>query len=140
MSAIMMNVVPQLNVTVDNIPGQLAKIARALAEEGISIVGLSCTENKQKAIWHIVVDKTDIAKRVLADIGFLALTDEIFGFLCPEDQPGVIAKIAEACADAGVNIGSIYTAATGLNQPAMVYMWVDKEHFAKARAACAKVK
>ena len=134
-----MKVVSQLNVAVDNVPGQLAKVAGALADAGVSIEGLSCTEVGVQATWHIVVDKTDTAQEALKAAGYRPSSQEIFAFVCPSDRPGVIASIAKACAGAGVNIGNIYTASTGSGQPAMVFMWVDKKDFAKAKEACGKV-
>ncbi|NOS66927.1 MAG: ACT domain-containing protein [Candidatus Peribacteraceae bacterium] len=139
MSALTMTVASQINVTVENIPGQLAKVARLLADAGISINGLSCTEIGSKATWHFVVSDVNAAKTVLAKAGHQSAIEEILEFICPSDRPGVIADIAESCAKAGVNIGSIYTASTGLEQPAVVYMWVDKAHFAKAKAACVRI-
>ena len=127
----------QLNVEVENVPGKLADVAEMLAKAGVNVEGLCCAETGAKATWHFVVDKADAAMKALS--AFTCSTDEILVYDCPADKPGVIAKIARACANAGVNIKNLYTASPGKDFPARVFLSVEKGDVEKAVTACAGI-
>lgn len=127
----------QLNVEVENVPGKLAEVSEALAAAGVNVEGLCCTEIGVKATWHFVVDKADEAMKALAS--FKCSTDEILVYVCPADKPGVIAKMARACSNEGVNIKNLYSASAGKGQPATVFLSVAKSDLEKAAKACAGI-
>jgi hypothetical protein len=86
----------QFVIQLDNRPGELAHVARALASRGIDIEHISCagtgtiacafmTTGELKGLGHDFIE----GETIVVDV---------------EDQPGGLGEIAQKLADAGVNI------------------------------------
>lgn len=135
-----MKVMQQLNVPVENAPMQLARAAGAIADGGVSIEGVSCTERGDESLLHFVTDKTEPARKALEAAGYKPKLQNVFAFFLAEDRPGIIANIAKSLGEAGINIGNIYSASSGPKQPAVIYVWVAEADFEKAKEVCSKIK
>ncbi len=122
----------QISVTLDNIPGELAKIAAALAEAGVNIEGIGRTVSESKVKENLVVDNVAAAIKAIEAMGKKVSTDEVLHFYYSNDRPGVIAAIARKLGDDGINIENMYYASTGRGKAAVVYVAVAKESFEKA--------
>lgn len=126
----------QVSASVQNVPGKLATLCEALQNADVNIEGLCCTEVGESATWHFIVDKHEAAKGALEPVSQGVTTEDVLMYACPEDKPGVIAKMAEACKNASVNIRNVYTTSPGRGQQATVYLWVNDGQIDAAKEAC----
>jgi hypothetical protein len=96
-----------LIVEMENRPGELAKVAEALADRGINITGVGAAGSSggKSAIAILTNDESGATTALeRAGIGFRA-TPVVAATL--EDRPGTLALAARRLADAGVNIEAV---------------------------------
>ena len=99
-----------LVIEVDNAPGALAAVAKAISDAGVNIAAATCLGSGTSAELHILVPHSAAAKHVLA-ISQLAVTREREVVVVEvDDRPGVLADLAGKVAAAGVNLDLVYVA------------------------------
>ena len=99
-----------LVIEVDNEPGALARVATAISDAGVNISAATCVGPAPTAELHILVPHADAAKRALA-LSQLAVTREREVVVVEvDDRPGVLADLARAVAEAGVDLDLVYVA------------------------------
>jgi hypothetical protein len=99
-----------LTVYLNDEPGQVARVARALADAGVNIEGYFGLVVGGQGIMHVCVEDPDPAARALRDAGFeVQNVQEVLVIEC-EDRPGVLAERLEPIAAAGVNVTLSYVA------------------------------
>ena len=96
-------------VELDNRPGELAHLARALGARGINITHIAAGGAGRMAFAYMETDEPELTGKVLSGMGydFLAgrtLVVEI------ADEPGALAHLTSELADAGINIEGVMTA------------------------------
>jgi hypothetical protein len=99
----------QLAVFLANRPGALARVCEALAKAEINIHALATSDTVDHTVVRMVVSDPTKALMLLGEAGVLALETEVLT-IETMSQPGVLAKIAERLAEAGVNIEYAYLA------------------------------
>jgi hypothetical protein len=121
----------QFVVQLDNRPGELAHLARALGSRGINITHISCAGTGTIACAFMTTEKEDQTREVLRGLGHDYLEGSMI-VVDVMDQPGGLADVTERLAKAGVNI--LGTLTVGRRAGVMeVAFTVDDEQ--KARAA-----
>ena len=92
----------QFVVQLDNRPGELAHVARAMASRGINITHISCAGTGSIACAFMTTED-DGARDVLRTLGheFIEGAVVVVDVL---DQPGGLAEVTERLAAAGVNV------------------------------------
>ena len=100
----------QLAVFLANRPGALARVCEALANAGINIYALATSDTVDHTVVRMVVSDSTKALMLLGEAGVLALESDVLT-IETENQPGILAKIAERLAEAEVNIEYAYLAA-----------------------------
>jgi hypothetical protein len=99
-----------LVIEVENAPGALAKVAKAISDAGVNIAAATCVGAGDRAELHILVPHATAAKHALA-ISQLAVTREReVAVVEVDDRPGVLADLAGKVAAAGVNLDLVYVA------------------------------
>ena len=99
-----------LVIEVDNEPGALARVAKAISDAGVNIAAATCLNADQRAELHILVPHATAAKHALA-ISQLAVTREReVAVVEVDDRPGVLADLAGKIAAAGINLDLVYVA------------------------------
>jgi hypothetical protein len=103
-----------LTVSLEDRPGELARLGEALGGAGVNIEGLTVVSFEGRAIGHVLVEDGAAARTALEGAGITVEgeTEPIVSEL-PEgqvDQPGVVGQMARAMAEAGVNIQVVYLA------------------------------
>jgi hypothetical protein len=99
-----------LVIEVENAPGSLAQVAKAISDAGVNIAAATCLGNGSVAELHILVPHASAAKHALA-ISQLAVTREReVAVVEVDDRPGVLADLAGKIAAAGVNLDLVYVA------------------------------
>jgi len=99
-----------LVIEVDNEPGALAEVARAISDAGVNIAAATCVGAGERAELHILVPHADAARHALS-IAQLAVTREREVVVVEvDDRPGVLADLTRDVADAGVDLDLVYVA------------------------------
>src|SRR3989449_4479319 len=99
----------QLAVFLANRPGALARVCDALAKAKINIHALATSDTIDHSVVRMVVSDPTKALMLLGEAGVLALESDVL-MIETENEPGVLAKIAERLAKAEVNIEYAYLA------------------------------
>jgi len=106
---LLMKSATQLAVFLANRPGALARVCEALAKAEINIHALATSDTIDHSVVRMVVSDPTKALMLLGEAGVLALESEVL-VIETENEPGVLAKIAERLAEAKVNIEYAYLA------------------------------
>jgi hypothetical protein len=103
-----------LTVVLDDRAGQLAHMAEALGDAGVTIEGFSATTDDGLGIVHVLVDNAMVAQNalILADIKVEGEADAVVIDLTAAEagSPGALGRIAGKVAMAGINISVAYLA------------------------------
>ncbi len=99
-----------LVIEVDNEPGALARVTRAISDAGVNIAAATCLGAAERAELHILVPHANAVHQALA-ISNLAVTREREVVVVEaDDRPGMLADLARTVAEAGVNLDLVYVA------------------------------
>ncbi len=113
--------VRQITVSGRNRPGNLAKMASAVAAKGVNISGLFASDSKGASAVRLLVSNAARAKAALRAAGF-RVKEEPTVVLKLADKPGQLARAARKLAKARVNIEYGYaTVGPGSNRATIVF-------------------
>ncbi len=98
----------QFVVQLENRPGELAHLARALAARWIDIVHVACVASGATACAFLTTSDAPATREVLRSSGYVFIEGDVV-FASVEDRPGGLAEVAERLASAGVNILAVLT-------------------------------
>ncbi|MEJ7561279.1 MAG: ACT domain-containing protein [Ilumatobacteraceae bacterium] len=99
-----------LVIEVDNEPGTLAGVTRAISDAGVNISAATYIGPTDHAELHILVPHAGAAKHVLG-LSRLAVTREREVVVIEaQDRPGELADLALKIAEAGINLDLVYVA------------------------------
>ena len=103
-----------LTVSLEDRPGELARMGEALGVAGINIEGMAAMSAEGRAIIHLLVGDAAATRTALEGAG-IKVEGEADPMIAefPADQidrPGTMGNMARAVADAGVNIKVVYLA------------------------------
>ncbi len=125
----------QISIFLENRPGQLSQICRALADAGINIATLSLADTSDFGIVRMIVDDHEKAREVLLDGGHAVKVTQVVA-VCVPDRPGGMAGVMSVLDEAGANIEYSYAFAFHRGEKAvLVFRFSDN---ARAEAALAK--
>ena len=126
--------IKQISIFLENKPGQLAGICKALAQAEINIATLSLADTADFGIVRMIVDDHVKGVEVLAKAGYAVRETDVVMVTVP-DRPGGMAELMEKLDSAGVDIEYSYAYALGRGVKAvLVFRFKDN---AKAEAALA---
>ena len=111
-------------VEATNRPGELARVANAIAEKGINIEAFSLGYGTHGALAFLGHDEKGL-KSALTDAG-ITFKETPLLTISLEDKPGTVAKTASRLADAGVNIEFFAPVENKADGRATVAIGVDK--------------
>jgi len=110
----------QVSVWVDSSPGQIARVARALAGARINITAFTAFCTGGESPIRLLTTSPARAKKVLRDLDVRVTEEEVLRLTLP-DKPGNLAKIGERLAQAHINVDYCYaTAAKGTKKSDLV--------------------
>lgn len=116
-------IIKQLSVFAENKPGRLASVTEKLYENDINIRAFTIAEAGDFGIIRMVVDKTDLAYRILKDAGFTVSITDVLAVEV-SDEPGSLHSISKALGNAGINIEYVYAFTSGKHR-ALIILRVD---------------
>ena len=88
-------------------PGELARVATALARYGVNVKSLAALAVDGNALVHILPDEADAARAALAANDIAFEETEVVSVLL-ENHAGEVARVAATLANAKVNLRAIY--------------------------------
>ncbi len=102
-----MEIVIQLAVFLENKPGTMARMCRALEKEKINILALTVSDTVDHAVVRMVVSDTHKAVHLLEVHNVLVVESEVL-MIESDNRPGSLAGIAERLAKAKINVEYAY--------------------------------
>ena len=123
--------VKQLSVFLENRPGRLETVAQLLGDANISILALSVADTKDFGILRLLVDKTDLAGKVLCDNGILCQNSNVTAVEIGS-APGSLARVLALFKEANVNLEYMYTMAEPIGEPPIMIFRFDNHEAALA--------
>ena len=119
--------VKQLSVFLENRHGRLETVAQLLGDANISILALSVADTKDFGILRLLVDKTDLAGKVLCDNGILCQNSNVTAVEIGS-APGSLARVLALFKEANVNLEYMYTMAEPIGEhPIMIFRFDNHE-------------
>ena len=119
--------VKQISVFLENRPGRLETVAQLLGDANISILALSVADTKDFGILRLLVDKTELAGKVLCDNGILCQNSDVTAVEVGS-APGSLARILALFKEANVNLEYMYTMAEPIGEhPIMIFRFDNHE-------------
>lgn len=102
------SIVNEMTFFLSNQAGELAKIAKSLAEAEVNVKGLLVSEGFGKSVVRIVVDDKKKAIEVLEGLGIDDITvGKILSILMPS-KSGMLSELSEVLSKSNMNIENIY--------------------------------
>jgi hypothetical protein len=99
-----------LVIDIQNEPGALADVARAISDAGVNLAAATCMGTAERVELHVLVPHAEAARHALA-ISHLAVSREREVVVVDvEDRPGVLAVLTRKVANAGVDLDLVYVA------------------------------
>jgi hypothetical protein len=99
--------IQQLSLFLENKPGHLSAICRALAEAKINIVTLSLADTQQFGILRLIVQDWVGARKTLESKGFVVKVSEVVATEV-DDRPGGMAEIMDILEAGKINVEYVY--------------------------------
>ncbi|HVH69875.1 MAG TPA: ACT domain-containing protein [Candidatus Dormibacteraeota bacterium] len=111
----------QFTISVDNQPGAVARIAKALGDAKVNILALLGTSQGTTGTVQLVAEDPKKAKKAL-DAARISYEETPAEQLELSNKPGALARSLEALEKKGVNLSSIHsTAAKGGKKAVIIY-------------------
>ncbi len=114
----------QISIFLENKPGQLSAICRALADADVNIVTLSLADTADFGIVRMIVDDHETATSVLTDRAHVVNVREVIA-VCVPDRPGGMAEVMQVIDAAGANIEYSYAFAFHQGEKAVLVFRFD---------------
>lgn len=96
----------QLDVDLQDRPGELAKVLGILARESVNIDAMSANSGAGRSYLSLITDQPTRARQSLAKAGY-ACNQRTVIVVGVEDRPGAFAELATRLGEAGVDIQSV---------------------------------
>jgi hypothetical protein len=110
-----MKTVKQLSLFLENKPGTLANVCKALAKAKVNILAISVSDAVDHAVVRMVVDEAQKALHLLGEHGVMVVERDVLLLTC-QNHTGELATIARKLGAQKINIEYAY-AATVPNAP-----------------------
>lgn len=115
----------QINVFLENRPGRLERLTRALKEEGVNIRAITIADQEGFGVIKLLADDPDKAYRALQREGFTAYLREVIAVIM-KDRPGGLHEICEVLDREGINIDDAYGFVVQELKTALLVVEVEK--------------
>jgi hypothetical protein len=97
----------QFEISVQNKPGEVARITEVLAKNAVNIRGISTDLGGPKSIIRIITDDEASARSILKANGIENQERDVL-VISLSDKPGELARMTRKLAKAGINIESLF--------------------------------
>lgn len=114
-----MNIATQIAVFLENRPGTLVRVCKALRVAKISIHAISTGDTIDYNVVRMIVSDTERALQIFQDHNTLSITNEVIVIECA-NKPGTLVDISEKLAKAHINIEYCYSATPPTSKNALL--------------------
>jgi hypothetical protein len=104
----------QISVFLENKPGRLANVLRALEKQKINITGMTVMDSHEHSVLRLVTDDAIKTGQVLKELGTNFTEAEVL-LVELRNQPGALAHLCEQFAAEHINVDYCYCSAGGRN-------------------------
>jgi len=122
--------ITQISIFLENRKGRLYDVCSLLGQNSVNIRALTIAETESFGVLRIVVDKSDLAIKLLRDNHFVANITDVVAIEVP-DKPGGLASILKIFADNDVNIEYMYGFVEKFSDKALLVMRFEDTDFAQ---------
>ena len=116
--------IKQLTVFVQNTKGTIVSVTDTLAKNNINLRALSIAETKDFGILRLIVNDTDLAKKILEENGNLIKTIDVIGVKIG-DEPGKLTSALAVLDKASINVEYLYAFMSRTEKHAYVVLRVE---------------
>ncbi|TLZ71054.1 MAG: ACT domain-containing protein [Methanobacteriota archaeon] len=102
----------EFDVVVPDRPGELGRLARTLSEKGVNIDAIAACTGGGKGYVSLLLPEGRRTRDVLRSAGYEYVEKTVLTVTL-DDKPGTLGDLAKRLAEAGVNVTSVITLATG---------------------------
>ena len=117
--------VKQISAWIEDRPGLLGELARALGAQKVDIRAFMASVMDGKGFIRLVVDKPAAARKVFAAHGWKTTVDELVEVVIA-DRPGAMGRVADKLGAAGINIHYGYVGSSGKARTVSLFLSVEK--------------
>jgi hypothetical protein len=126
--------VKQLTVFLENSPGRLAALTRAIGDANVNMRALMVADTAEFGVVRIICDDPAFAQSALEAAGYGVTVSDVIAVVVP-DEPGGLADVLEVLGTAGINVEYAYCFVRPSGEGAIdVFRVEDPERAAKALA------
>jgi hypothetical protein len=122
--------ITQISIFLENRKGRLYDVCSLLGQNSVNIRALTVAETESFGVLRIVVDKSDVAIKLLRDNHFVANFTDVIAIEVP-DKPGGLASILKILAENDVNIEYMYGFVEKFSDKALLVMRFEDTDFAQ---------
>ena len=122
--------IKQLTVFVQNSKGTIVSVTDTLAKNNINLRALSIAETEDFGILRLIVNDTDLAKKILAEDGYLIKTIDVIGVKIG-DEPGKLTSALAVLDKASINVEYLYAFMSRTEKHAYVVLRVEDNALAE---------
>jgi len=119
-----MAAIKQISIFVENKPGRMAGVAKALGDAGVNIRALTIAEAGDFGVIRMVVDDTERGYKALRETGFMVSETDVLAVEI-KDVPGGLYEIADSLGMNNINVEYAYAFVTAKAARAMLILRVD---------------
>ncbi|MCK4397693.1 MAG: ACT domain-containing protein [Methanophagales archaeon] len=119
-----MAAIKQISIFVENKPGRMAGVAKALGDAGVNIRALTIAEAGDFGVVRMVVDDTERGYTALRENGFMVSETDVLAVEI-KDVPGGLYEIANSLGMNNVNVEYAYAFVMAKAVRAMLILRVD---------------
>jgi len=109
----------QLSVFLENKPGRLSTVCKALAEAGISILACCLADTHRYGVFRLIVREWEAGRDALARAGCIVTVTEVTVIELP-DRPGGLEGVLEIIEGTDINLEYMYALGTRPDHAAML--------------------
>jgi hypothetical protein len=117
-------IVKQLSIFLQNKPGTLSKVCRALAHEEINLYAMMVSDTVDHAVIRIMVSDPDKAQKMFESSGVLVIATDVIQ-IDLKNEPGQLAKLSDTLSLGSVNIHYAYCATEQEQKKGIFVLHVD---------------
>jgi hypothetical protein len=122
----------QLNLTLANDIGTLARLCRDLAHGGVNVLAISAPETgHDRGVVRLLVPNRDLATKALGKAGYTFAVEDVL-FIELTNRPGALAKAVEKLAKAGIGIRYAYATASSRTKKTAAVVAVGESDLPRA--------
>ena len=109
-----MGTAKQVSVFLENKPGRLANVLRALERQKVNVTGMAVMESHDHRVLRMVTNDVGRTAQVLRDISTPFTETEVL-LVELRNQPGALARVCEQLAEEHISIDYCYVSSGGRN-------------------------